>query len=41
MIIDAVDISLEEIALTRPYSISYKNTSTILDKRNSNGPFFQ
>ena len=29
MIIDAIDVSLEEIALTRPYSISYKTTSSI------------
>ena len=29
MIIDAVDVSLEEIALTRPYSISYKNPSSM------------
>ena len=29
MIIDAVDVSLEEIALTKPYSISYKTTSSI------------
>jgi len=29
MIIDAIDISLEEIALTKPYTISYKTTSSI------------
>ena len=29
MIIDAIDVSLEEIALTKPYSISYKTTSSI------------
>ncbi|HJN53679.1 MAG TPA: dipeptide epimerase [Flavobacteriaceae bacterium] len=29
MIIDAIDITLEEIALTKPYSISYKTTSSI------------
>ena len=29
MIIDAIDVSLEKIALTKPYSISYKTTSSI------------
>jgi len=29
MIIDAIDVSLEKIALTKPYTISYKTTSSI------------
>ena len=29
MIIDAIDVSLQKIALTKPYSISYKTTSSI------------